>query len=279
MGGRRASKMGEDYLKIIWKAQEWPGSSVSTNEIAETLAVTPSSVSANLKKLARDGLIDYEPYGRIGLTPAGHEIAVMVVRRHRVLETYLVECLGLGWDEVHVEAHALEHAVSDLVLDRMDEVLGHPARDPHGDPIPRADGSIERSVERNSAARLSEIDPGTHGRVIRISDHEPAILQYLEARQINIGTHIHLDERNPAVGSVLISRSSVAGEHADRVQQLLDWAGTLRRVLTFGIEGTGSYRATLTSSLRRSGHRVVEQQGVKVHSALTLMMKVSRRRV
>lgn len=210
--------MVEDYLKIIWKAQEWPGSSVSTNAIAETLAVTPSSVSANLKKLARDGLIDYEPYGSIGLTPAGHEIAVMVVRRHRVLETYLAERLGLGWDEVHAEADSLEHAVSDLVLDRMDQVLGHPARDPHGDLIPRADGSIKRSVERNSAARLSEIDTGADGRVIRISDHEPAILQYLEARQVNIGTHLHLDARNPAAGSVSVSRSAAAGEHADRVE-------------------------------------------------------------
>jgi len=218
MKGRRVSKMVEDYLKIIWKAQEWPDDSVSTNEIAETLAVTPSSVSANLKKLARDGLIDYEPYGSISLTPAGQEIAVMVVRRHRVLETYLVERLGLGWDEVHAEADSLEHAVSDFVLDRMDQVLGHPACDPHGDRIPRADGSIERSVERNSAARLSEIDPGAHGRVIRISDHEPEILQYLEERQISVGTHLHLDERNPAVGSVSISRSSAPSEHADRVE-------------------------------------------------------------
>ncbi len=218
MEGRRVSKMVEDYLRIIWKAQEWPDGSVSTNEIAETLAVTASSVSANLKKLARDGLIDYEPYGSIGLTPAGQEIAVMVVRRHRVLETYLVKCLGLGWDEVHAEADSLEHAVSDLVLDRMDQVLGHPACDPHGDPIPRADGSIERSAERNSAARLSEIGPGAHGRVIRISDHKPEILQYLEDRQISVGTHLRLDERNPAVGSVSISRSTAPREDEDRVE-------------------------------------------------------------
>ena len=218
MKGQRVSKMVEDYLKIIWSAQEWPDDSVSTNQIAETLAVTPSSVSANLKKLARDGLIDYQPYGSISLTPAGNEIAIMVVRRHRVLETYLVERLGLGWDEVHAEAHSLEHAVSDFVLDRMDHVLGHPECDPHGDRIPRADGSIARSAERNSAERLSEIDPGAHGRVIRISDHEPEILQYLEKRQIAIGTHIEVDERNPNVGSVSISRSSALGEHPDRVE-------------------------------------------------------------
>lgn len=222
MEGRHLSKMVEDYLKIIWKAQEWRDSSVSTNEIAATLGVTPSSVSANLKKLARDGLIDYEPYKRIGLTSAGWDVAIMVVRRHRVLETYLVERLGLGWDEVHAEAHSLEHAVSDFVIDRMDQVLGHPARDPHGDPIPRADGSIEHSVERSSATRLSDLESGAHAQVIRISDHEPAILKYLEERQITVGTHLFLDERSPAVGSLLISRmmsrSAMPSEQADRVE-------------------------------------------------------------
>jgi DtxR family transcriptional regulator, Mn-dependent transcriptional regulator len=218
MEGQRVSKMVEDYLKIIWKAQEWTGGSVSTNEIAETLAVTPSSVSANLKKLARDGLIDYEPYRSITLTASGQEIAIKVVRRHRVLETYLVERLGLGWDEVHAEAHSLEHAVSDAVVDRMDEVLGHPSCDPHGDPIPRADGSIEPSVERNLAARLSDIGPGVYAHVIRISDQEPEILQYLEQRQISVGTQLLLDERSLAAGSVVICRSSTPGEPADRVE-------------------------------------------------------------
>jgi len=227
MGRSRVSTMTEDYLRIIWKAQEWPDGSVSTSELASTLGVTPSSVSANLKKLARDSLIDYEPYGRIGLTPAGHEIAVMVVRRHRVLETYLVECLGLGWDEVHLEADALEHAVSDRVLDRMDEVLGRPGHDPHGDPIPRADGSIAPSVERDPAARLGRVDPGARGRVIRISYHEPAILRYLEERQITIGTRFRVEATNRAAGSVSVSRSRVEGEPADRVEIAAGAAGAV----------------------------------------------------
>lgn len=218
MEGRHLSKMVEDYLKIIWKAQEWPDGPVSTNEIAATLGVTPSSVSANLKKLARDGLIDYEPYKSIGLTAAGWDVAIMVVRRHRVLETYLVERLGLGWDEVHAEAHSLEHAVSDFVIDRMDQVLGHPARDPHGDLIPRADGSIEQGEERDSAARLTELEAGAHAHVIRISDHEPAILKYLEERQVTVGSHLSLVERSPAVGSLLISRAAMPGEQVDRVE-------------------------------------------------------------
>jgi DtxR family Mn-dependent transcriptional regulator len=228
MEGHRVSKMAEDYLKIIWGAQEWPDGSVSTNEIAASLAVTPSSVSANLKKLARDGLIDYEPYGSISLTPAGNEIAVLVVRRHRVLETYLVERLGLGWDEVHAEAHSLEHAVSDFVLDRMDLVLGHPAFDPHGDRIPRADGSIARSGERSSTVRLSDMDPGSRGRVIRISDHEPEILQYLEQRDISVGTPILLDERNPAVGSVSVTRPTAAYDRTDRVEIAIGAADAVR---------------------------------------------------
>ena len=208
------SKMVEDYLKIIWKAEEWPGGSVSTNEIAAILGVTPSSVSANLKKLARDGFIDYEPYGSITLTREGREIAVRMVRRHRVLESFLVECLGFGWDEVHPEAEALEHAISDRVLDRMDQVLGYPDRDPHGDPIPRADGT----VERNPAARLSEIDPGAVGRVVRISDREPEILRYLEERQIMLGTAVCLQARNPAAGSVSVTRRNLPGEPPEVVE-------------------------------------------------------------
>jgi len=218
MADPRASRLAEDYLKIVWKSQEWPGGSVSTNQIAEILAVTPSSVSANLKKLAREGLIDYEPYGRIDLTPAGQRIAVMVVRRHRVLETYLVECLGLGWDEVHAEAEVLEHAVSDLVLDRMDQVLGHPTHDPHGDPIPRADGSVEPGPERDRTALLSQVDPGAQGQVIRISDREPAILQYLQARQITVGTRVLVEARNPAAGCVAVTRSGAADQPPDRIE-------------------------------------------------------------
>ncbi|HEY3546692.1 MAG TPA: metal-dependent transcriptional regulator [Propionicimonas sp.] len=218
MDGPRVSTMVEDYLSIIWKGQEWPGTAVSTSEIAASLAVTPSSVSANLKKLARDGLIDYEPYGHIDLTPAGTAIAVAVVRRHRLLETYLVTCLGLGWDEVHQEAHRLEHAVSDLVLGRMDEMLGHPTHDPHGDVIPRVDGSIPPPALSGPAARLTELAPGHLGRVIRISDKEPAILQYLQTRRITIGTLVRVDAVNAAAGSLTVTRSTPPDEHADAVE-------------------------------------------------------------
>lgn len=223
MAGLRVSTMTEDYLTIIWKTQEWPRDPVSTTEIASILSVTPSSVSANLKKLAREGLIDYEPYGRVDLTPAGREIALAVVRRHRILETYLVQCLGLGWDEVHVEADALEHAVSDLVLNRMDEVLGSPAFDPHGDAIPRADGTVERV----DAARLTEVEPDTPVLVVRISDSEPAILRYLEARAISIGTRLRVESRDLEAGSLSVMRARAVGGYEEPVEVATGAAGAV----------------------------------------------------
>lgn len=142
MGSERVGRVAEDYLTLIWKAEEWPDDPATTTGIAARVGVNASTVSANLKKLARDGLIDYEAYGSVALTDAGRAIAVAVVRRHRILETYLAERLGYTWDEVHDEADHLEHAVSDTLLARMDEELGHPQVDPHGDPIPAEDGTV-----------------------------------------------------------------------------------------------------------------------------------------
>lgn len=199
----RPRTMVEDYLKVIWKAGEWDGPAITTNAIAATLGVAASSVSGNLKKLARDGLIDYEPYGRIDLSEEGRAIAVLMVRRHRLIETYLVDRLGLGWDEVHDEADALEHAVSDRLLERIDEVLGHPRSDPHGDPIPRPDGSVQRPEAR----RLSAAPSGSCGPIVRIADDEPEILRYLEERTLVVGTHVFIDEALGAVGTVRVRLS------------------------------------------------------------------------
>jgi DtxR family transcriptional regulator, Mn-dependent transcriptional regulator len=195
------SRMVEDYVTNVWKAEEW-GGTATTNELAGILGVTPSTVSSNLKKLARDGLIDYEPYGRITLTEAGRTIAVPVVRRHRIIETYLVERLGLGWDEVHPEADALEHAVSDAVLARMDAALGHPTHDPHGDPIPAVDGTVTAT----EAVTLASLPAGSGGLVVRISDREPGILRYLAAREVGIGTELRVEAANAAAGALRITR-------------------------------------------------------------------------
>lgn len=182
------TRMVEDYLTLIWKAHEWPGGQPSTTDLAAQLGVTPSTVSANLKKLARDGYIDYEPYGSIDLTDEGRGIAVEIVRRHRILETYLVRLLGLSWDQVHDEADRLEHAVSDVVLDRMDDVLGHPTSDPHGDPIPGTDGTV--TIRHGQA--LAETAPGTPAEVLRVSDRSPDVLRYLHEHGVTVGTRLEM---------------------------------------------------------------------------------------
>jgi DtxR family Mn-dependent transcriptional regulator len=174
------SRMTEDYLTLIWKAYEWPGPPPSTTDLATSLGVGKPTVSANLKKLAREGYLEYEPYGAIGLTELGRVAAVAVVRRHRLLETYLVEQLGFTWDEVHDEADLLEHAVSDAVLDRMDRKLGHPRHDPHGDPIPTPDGELPPMT----GDLLTQVALGARVLVVRVSDREPAVLRYLEGKRV-----------------------------------------------------------------------------------------------
>ncbi|ESV55891.1 iron dependent repressor, N-terminal DNA binding domain protein [Mycobacteroides abscessus MAB_082312_2258] len=134
--------VAQDYLKVIWTAQEWSHEKVSTKMLAERMGVSASTASESIRKLADQGLVDHEKYGAVTLTDHGRKAAVLMVRRHRLLETYLVNELGYGWDEVHDEAEVLEHAVSDLLLAKIDAKLGHPQRDPHGDPIPGPDGQV-----------------------------------------------------------------------------------------------------------------------------------------
>lgn len=193
-------RMAEDYLTVVWKAYEWPGGRPSTTDIADRLAVTPSTVSANLKRLARDGLVDYEPYGTVTLTARGEAIAVALVRRHRIIETYLVERLALGWDEVHREADLLEHAVSDLVLARMDAALGHPVHDPHGDRIPRGGAPEPTAV----AATLAEVASGAAVEVVRVSDRSSAILRYLADKGIRPGVVVEVVSAADQTGAVLL---------------------------------------------------------------------------
>lgn len=190
-------RMAEDYLTVVWKAYEWPGGRPQTTDIADRLGVTPSTVSANLRRLARDGLVDYEPYGTVTLTERGHQIAVGLVRRHRIIETYLVEQLGLGWDEVHREADLLEHAVSDLVLARMDAVLGHPRADPHGDLIPRGD-----SPDAPTAEPLTDLAAGTEATVVRVSDRSSPILRYLADKGIRPGAQLTVTSASDQTGAV-----------------------------------------------------------------------------
>ncbi|WP_225754785.1 metal-dependent transcriptional regulator [Actinotalea sp. Marseille-Q4924] len=181
--GRGVSATHEDYLKAVWNAQEWDPAPVSTTWLAHRLGVGAPTVSETVRLLARRGLLDHEPYRGVSLTPAGRAVAVQVVRRHRLLETWLVEHLGYGWDEVHAEAEVLEHAVSDRFVDRVDEALGRPAHDPHGDPIPAADGSVRRPP----AVRLADLPAGARAVVVRVSDADPRVLRECAADGVRPG--------------------------------------------------------------------------------------------
>ncbi|MDJ0334547.1 MAG: metal-dependent transcriptional regulator [Rhodoglobus sp.] len=168
----------EDYVKVIYTHTEWQPEHITTGLLAARLGLAASSVTEMVKKLVAQGLAIHEPYGAIELTPDGTALALRMVRRHRLIETWLVQHVGYGWDEVHDEAEVLEHAMSDKLLDALDAQLGHPSRDPHGDPIPAADGSLHRP----QAVLVTDAPSG--GVVVRISDRDPVLLRHLEAEGI-----------------------------------------------------------------------------------------------
>lgn len=189
----------QDYLKAIYVLQSY-GREVTTSGIAARLGVAPPSVSAMVKRLAAEGLVGHHPYREVRLTDAGEKAALGVVRRHRLVETYLHEALGLPWDEVHDEAEVLEHAVSERVVDAMDAALGHPARDPHGDPIPPRRGRHREICD----AALASVAPGARVRVERVSDHDPAVLRHLAAINVVPGAEMVVEGRDPFGGPVWV---------------------------------------------------------------------------
>jgi DtxR family Mn-dependent transcriptional regulator len=194
------SSVAQDYLKIIWTVQEWSGEKVSTKLLAEKLGVSASTVSEAVRRLADQGFVDHARYGSISLTESGRASAVAMVRRHRLIETFLVSELGYGWDEVHDEAEVLEHAVSERMVEAIDAKLGYPERDPHGDPIPSRDGSIPSPPAR----ALSDFDAGQHGRVARISDADPAMLRYFDEVGIALDTEVAVVERRDFAGTIAV---------------------------------------------------------------------------
>jgi DtxR family transcriptional regulator, Mn-dependent transcriptional regulator len=194
------TSVAQDYLKVIWTACEWSAEPVSTKLLAERIGVSASTVSEAVRKLVDQGLVDHARYGSIQLTPAGSAAAVAMVRKHRLIETFLVRELGYGWDEVHDEAEVLEHAVSDLMMTRIDSKLGFPERDPHGDPIPSVDGAVPTPPAR----QLSDFHDGQSGVVARISDSDPAMLRYFDSVGIALDTKITVVERRDFAGTVAI---------------------------------------------------------------------------
>ncbi|MEE2036957.1 metal-dependent transcriptional regulator [Nocardiopsis sp. CT-R113] len=197
----RPSTSAEDYVKVIYDLQERGTGPVTISGMAERLSVSNSSVSGMLRKLTELGLVEHQRYGAVSLTEPGTRAALSVLRRHRLLETYLVAELGYSWDEVHDEAEILEHVVSDKFVDRIATHLGNPVVDPHGDPIPTREGHI---VERESVL-LSNADEGVSGVIVRVNDTDPELLRYLADIEIGIGMNVEVVERQPFAGSLQIA--------------------------------------------------------------------------
>ena len=195
-----SSSAVEDYVKAVYRVEEEQGTAATTSELAAQLHVTASSASAMVKRLALQGLVTHEPYRGVQLTGPGRRLALRVVRRHRLVELFLVESLGLSWDQVHDEAEVLEHAVSPRLEAAIAARLGNPDRDPHGDPIPTAEGSLPQE----HAERLAGLPAGSSGVLVRVSDTDPTKLRYLAAQQIALGDRIEVVERQPFGGSLSV---------------------------------------------------------------------------
>lgn len=179
----------ENYVKAIYLlATQGDGGAVATGQIAEALGVLPGTVTSMLKTLDDSKLATYTPYEGVKLTAAGRGLALRVLRRHRLIELFLTRTLDLAWDEVHEEAEHMEHAVSDWLVDRIDAYLGHPSNDPHGDPIPKADGTVAAGPDRV----LSDCAAGKRFRLARVTDQSPEFLRYLSQTGLEIGTEVAL---------------------------------------------------------------------------------------
>jgi DtxR family Mn-dependent transcriptional regulator len=191
----------ENYVKTIYLlAQQSGATEVATGHIAAALGVLPGTVTSMLKTLADSALVTYKPYEGVRLTAAGRALALRVLRRHRLIEQFLSQTLNLSWDEVHEEAEHMEHAVSDALVDRIDAFLGHPTTDPHGDPIPQADGTVAPAADRS----LAECAVGERFRVARVVDQSPEFLRYLTESGLEIGAQGSLVANEPSQENVTI---------------------------------------------------------------------------
>jgi DtxR family transcriptional regulator, Mn-dependent transcriptional regulator len=185
----------EDCLKAVYELER-SGTAVSTTDLANRLGVAPPSVTGMMRRLSDSGLVEYEPYHGARLTNEGQRVALRTLRRHRVLETYLSRALGIPWDRVHEEAERLEHAASDELIDRMATVLGHPTVDPHGAPIPTAEGAIDE----RTLTPLADLAPGERARIVCVNDEDPERLRYLAELGLVPGVVVTLVSRQPFGG-------------------------------------------------------------------------------
>ena len=216
----------QDYVKTVYAFTEWQDKPITASQLAGRLSIAASSVTEMVGKLVDLGLAEREKYGPIRLTPEGRRLALAMVRRHRLLETFLVQELGYRWDEVHDEAEVLEHTVSDAFIERLDAKLGHPHRDPHGDPIPTADGHIRLPA----AFPIATLDDGHRARLARVSDDDPEVLRYLSGRSVGLDVPLTVTGHRPFGGALAVVFDTAAGpaavEVSDALAQAL-WVETL----------------------------------------------------
>src|SRR4051812_19000166 len=189
----------QDYAKAIYTLESSDGAA-STTGLATLLEVRPASVSGMLRKLSALGLVEHERYRGVRLTERGRRVALEVIRHHRLVELFLVEALGMTWDEVHAEAEVLEHVLSEELEELIAAKLGDPAFDPHGDPIP----SRELTVPADESRSLYALEPGECGTFVRVSDSDPAMLRFLSERGIAPGAAVEVVERQPFDGPVYV---------------------------------------------------------------------------
>lgn len=203
----RFSSAIEDYLKAIYACTR-SGAAATTTELSGRLGVTSASVSSMLKRLDQDGLVEHERYRGVQLTEVGERRALNVLRRHRLLELFLVQELGVPWERVHDEAEVLEHAISEYLLEAIAVKLGDPDVDPHGDPIPRKDLSVT-SID---TVPLAQMEPGSTGILVRVNDTNPDMLLHLTERQLGIGDQLKVLSQDPFRGPITVR--APAGELA-----------------------------------------------------------------
>ena len=220
------SEAVQDYLKAIYKLQEASGV-VTTSALAEAMGVSAPSATGMVKKLAGLKLVRHNPYQGVQLSKAGEKMALEVIRHHRLLELYLAEALGYPWDKVHEEAERLEHVISEEFEEKIFQALGRPTRDPHGEPIPGKDGTVEAAV----LGPLADLEPGATGIISQVSNPDAEMLRYLGARGLVPNTVVEVLEKAPFNGPITVKTgeaSHVLGrELARHIQVAADAGGAI----------------------------------------------------
>ncbi|MSO41687.1 MAG: metal-dependent transcriptional regulator [Solirubrobacterales bacterium] len=215
---RRTGEGAENYSKAIYNLQARDGEAVGTGAIAERLGVAPATASAMLKRLADEGIVEHTPYQGVCLTDRGEQVALEVIRHHRLIELFLAEVLEMPWDRVHGEAEVLEHHISEELEELIAAKLGDPVRDPHGDPIPARD----LSLADEETLPLGVLEPGDTAVFVRVSDSDASMLRYLADREIQPGATISVRERQPFGGPLTVDidgrQHALGGELLERVR-------------------------------------------------------------